>query len=497
MNNDDMIPEEGTTEEVPAAFLFDGFDPANTTPVPDVFFDVLLPMLSKAQLCVLLYIIRRTLGFKKPSDAISLNQFRYGIKTKDGRQLDNGCGLKNMNAISKAAKDLEKMGIIQRDKGNDPAGDPTTTRYTIRFRSQGGTTQRVVPTTQRGVPTTPGVVGGTTRSVGHGTTRSVGGVLRGEYGQETVIQETVIQETVGLRGGDNTPPSPALISLSDFMFLDDPIRPTRLTVLLTPEPYSSEIEDKRRAWAAQEVKERLAELGHTVAYQWVTPKDAPIIEGSVQNGQNQAQDGQEVAQAQTGGQATGSAGKKAARTRKKAVTAEATQEGSQDQAAKPARRTPSRSVEKKEKPDYLAQASDRARAVILEWLGIFTDDRPVTKTLLENAEALAAYNPQPGEIRACRDWQYATDTKNWYRTRGHHLGDVLREFEKFRSLKTAPTPTPGGGPGAGGQAPQDGQTSQEELAAVRERNQKTLEKIHQRRAARAAQGSGAPALPVR
>src|SRR6059058_4358812 len=97
----------------PPKFHFEGFEPSNTTSVPDVLFDVLLSRLNEAQLKVILYIIRRTLGFKKTSDAISLQQFRWGIVTNGDKRLDEGCGLKNYTAITNALKSLEQMGCIE------------------------------------------------------------------------------------------------------------------------------------------------------------------------------------------------------------------------------------------------------------------------------------------------------------------------------------------------------------------------------------------------
>ncbi len=73
-------------------FYFEGFESPNTTPVPDVVFDQLLARLGEAELKALLYIIRRTFGFKKDSDTISLNQICKGIVTRDGRVLDRGTG---------------------------------------------------------------------------------------------------------------------------------------------------------------------------------------------------------------------------------------------------------------------------------------------------------------------------------------------------------------------------------------------------------------------
>src|SRR3954465_5970122 len=72
---------------------FRGFSGPNYTPVPDELFDELLVELSGAELKVLLYIIRRTFGFKRDSDNISLSQMLNGIRTQDGRALDRGVGL--------------------------------------------------------------------------------------------------------------------------------------------------------------------------------------------------------------------------------------------------------------------------------------------------------------------------------------------------------------------------------------------------------------------
>jgi hypothetical protein len=44
--------------------------------------------LSGGELKVLLYICRRTFGFRKDSDSISLTQISKGITTKAGRVLD-------------------------------------------------------------------------------------------------------------------------------------------------------------------------------------------------------------------------------------------------------------------------------------------------------------------------------------------------------------------------------------------------------------------------
>ena len=68
------------------ASRFLGFTSPSYTQMPDELFDALMVELSRAELKVLLYIIRRTFGFKRDSDTISLSQMLGGLKTSDGRQ---------------------------------------------------------------------------------------------------------------------------------------------------------------------------------------------------------------------------------------------------------------------------------------------------------------------------------------------------------------------------------------------------------------------------
>lgn len=100
-------------------FYFSGFRYPSYTQVPNEFFDDLLPHLREAELKVLLYIIRRTLGFEKESDAISFNQFLHGTTTKDGRVLARGCGLRSRTSLSNALQSLEEKGIIVSEKRTD------------------------------------------------------------------------------------------------------------------------------------------------------------------------------------------------------------------------------------------------------------------------------------------------------------------------------------------------------------------------------------------
>jgi hypothetical protein len=74
-------------------FFYKGLPNPNGTIVPDDIFDVLMPVCTGAEFKVLAYIVRRTFGLKKESDAISLHQMVEGITKRNGKVLDRGTGL--------------------------------------------------------------------------------------------------------------------------------------------------------------------------------------------------------------------------------------------------------------------------------------------------------------------------------------------------------------------------------------------------------------------
>lgn len=121
---------------MPENTTFPGFGSPNYTQVPDELFDQLMPDLSGAELKVLLYIIRRTFGFKKNCDPISFNQFLSGIKGKGGKTLDRGCGIKSRDKLNNALKSLLTKGIITAEKRADIKGGKQTTVYSLRFRTE-------------------------------------------------------------------------------------------------------------------------------------------------------------------------------------------------------------------------------------------------------------------------------------------------------------------------------------------------------------------------
>jgi hypothetical protein len=120
---------------MPDKFFYKGIPSPNGTIVPDDIFDVLMPVCTGAEFKVLAYIVRRTFGFKKESDAISLRQMVHGIKTRDGKTLDHGTGLSKATAAV-AIKSLVEKGIIeaQRNSSKEKGDEPTT--YRLRFEAK-------------------------------------------------------------------------------------------------------------------------------------------------------------------------------------------------------------------------------------------------------------------------------------------------------------------------------------------------------------------------
>jgi DNA-binding transcriptional ArsR family regulator len=171
-----------------SAFHFEGFDNPTTTPVPDVVFDVLLARLKEAELKALLYIIRRTFGFKKDRDPISFNQFLRGIRTREGKILDEGCGVKDRTTLSRALKALEEMGVVISEKGMDERGENMTTVYSLRFKGLDGREDRT--------PNSSGQeAGGVVGNSYHRSRDSPPPVVGNPYPQETVLQQTEKQDT--------------------------------------------------------------------------------------------------------------------------------------------------------------------------------------------------------------------------------------------------------------------------------------------------------------
>ena len=116
-------------------FRFSGFRFPNYTQTPNEFFDELAPKLTEAELRVLIYVIRRTFGFHKKADAISLSQMTGGIKNNDGEVLDHGTGM-SRSAIWRGAKGLVGKGILEVDREKNAGGEYETNIYRLRFAQE-------------------------------------------------------------------------------------------------------------------------------------------------------------------------------------------------------------------------------------------------------------------------------------------------------------------------------------------------------------------------
>jgi DNA-binding HxlR family transcriptional regulator len=169
---------------------FRGYSKPNYTPVPDELFDEQLPDLSGAELKVLLYIIRRTFGFKKERDNISLNQLIHGITTKEDVVLDRGTGLSKKTLLETLKNLVEKNLIIsERRRSKEKGDEPTTYRLNIIGEKAENTN------TPRGVKSTPG---GGVKSTPHPSDKNY-------TTQETVRQETVNNTVNGVvKGGEKS-----------------------------------------------------------------------------------------------------------------------------------------------------------------------------------------------------------------------------------------------------------------------------------------------------
>jgi hypothetical protein len=194
-----------------------GFLRPTTTPTPDEIFDVWLSELSGSELKVLLYIVRRTFGFKKDADRISLTQICEGIVTREGKVLDRGTGLSRTSA-SRAVKTLESLGLIVVSRSQGTSGEYAANTYRLRFRgfddnrdtdSDGGKDNG----DGEGSPKSgPGVV----QKSDYPSAKSGPPVVQKLDPQQTESQETASQQTVT----QQTAPPPA--SVEDSKAGDQP-----------------------------------------------------------------------------------------------------------------------------------------------------------------------------------------------------------------------------------------------------------------------------------
>jgi hypothetical protein len=131
---------------------FPGLYPPLYTQTPDVFFDWVAPFLPEIELRVLLYLIRRTLGFKKQGDQITIEQIAGGIITRDGMRLDWGAQI-GERSVQRALAGLEAKGLIERHKQLDPDRGWRPSYIRLRLCDQSGQDWSARP--QRPAPAVP------------------------------------------------------------------------------------------------------------------------------------------------------------------------------------------------------------------------------------------------------------------------------------------------------------------------------------------------------
>ena len=180
--------------ELRDAFFFEGVESPNGTIFPDVLIDRVMPHLSGAEFKVLAYVVRRTFGFKKESDSISLDQICNGIVRRDGSVLDEGTGLARKTAVA-AIQGLEGKGVILCQRRSSPEKGNLPTTFALRFRGQGSNP----PDTNLHQGSGEMYPGGGERlhQASHLPPTAPGTAL---HSQLTVVQPTVKQEEDGLTG---------------------------------------------------------------------------------------------------------------------------------------------------------------------------------------------------------------------------------------------------------------------------------------------------------
>ncbi len=190
---------------------YEGYSRPQYTPVPDELFDEQLPDLTGAELKVLLYIIRRTFGFKRDSDNISLNQMLHGIATKEGKVLDRGTGLSKKTLLETIKSLVEKNLIITERRRSEERGDEPTTYKLNIIEGKGEEDKENNP---------PGV-----KSIPGGVEKSTPGARGKNYTtQETVLQQTDLQHrdisrSTATKNSEEAarPPGKTLTSISSLL----------------------------------------------------------------------------------------------------------------------------------------------------------------------------------------------------------------------------------------------------------------------------------------
>ncbi len=102
----------------------------NYTQIPDAYIDEIMADLSPSEFKILMYIGRRTFGFQRYSDAISLSQICSGIMRRDGTRLDYGTDLGKTAVVAGLAR-LTSIGLIGERRHSDARAGHRPNVYTV------------------------------------------------------------------------------------------------------------------------------------------------------------------------------------------------------------------------------------------------------------------------------------------------------------------------------------------------------------------------------
>ncbi len=144
-----------TDTAVSEVWTFGGVDTLNGTQIPDAYFDEVMAPLGPSAFTVLMYVSRRTFGFKRHSDQISLDQICHGIVTsavrdadgmviKPARRLDHGTGLAKSTVV-RALDRLIAAGLIHKRHNTDPQRGQLANTYGIVFKDPAAASLAISP----------------------------------------------------------------------------------------------------------------------------------------------------------------------------------------------------------------------------------------------------------------------------------------------------------------------------------------------------------------
>lgn len=232
----------------------------NTTQVPNVIFDWLMPLLEDGELRCLLYIIRRTYGFQKKSDQIAISQFVSGIQKSDGEVIDSGTGLSKPTVITSLKVLSEAIGIVKKRKYRNTFVYSINLEFSkdkeevVKSLNQFRDTKRLNHLTKIGKTTLPKTVKPfNTQNQGNQGNQVIEKINKKERSSDLQVQDP--------EGGTEQPPiPPAPFTGTD---LAKGVDHTSVRLVIAGKEYSSTVPKFASAWFAD--KKVLTEIVNEVA----------------------------------------------------------------------------------------------------------------------------------------------------------------------------------------------------------------------------------------